>query len=211
MSVSGEYHDLQPTALPLKKRTGHHALGGRRTQTMVLGQGANHGRRAVGASRRDTPRRAATGEREGSQEACQTQLLRGRGTEETPKKPRATSSPQAGVTSPSALPWSILTRLFPPRMATRPCRHRGAQRTLGTGAHSGKPEASPPPPLSGLWRRAAGEPPGGARGRGWWREEAKTASSISGRPSGHGGCRWAVGQPTLGLEVTSLETCFEFS
>lgn len=46
---------------------------------MVLGQGANHGRRGVRASRRDTPRRAATGEREGSQEACQTQLLRGRG------------------------------------------------------------------------------------------------------------------------------------
>lgn len=133
--------------------------------------------------------------------------------EETPKKPRATSSPQASVTSPSALPWSILTRLFPPRTAARPCRHRGAQCTLGTGAHSGKPEASPHPTprLSGLWRRAAGEPPGGARGRGWWREEAKTASSVSSRPSGHGGCRWAVGRPTLGLEVTSLETCFELS
>lgn len=93
-----------------------------------------------------------------------------------PKKPRPTSSPQAGLISPSALPQSISTRLFPPCTGTRPCRHRGAQHTLGTGAHGGKPEASPTL-LSRLWRRAAGKPPGSARGRGWRQEEVMTATS----------------------------------
>lgn len=93
-----------------------------------------------------------------------------------PEKPRPTSSPQASLTSPSALPWSISTGLFEPRTGTRPYRHREAQHTLGTGAYSGKPEVSPTQ-LSRLWRRAAGEPPGSAPGRGWQQEEVKTATS----------------------------------
>lgn len=41
-------------------------------------------------------------------------------------------------------PGFILTSLFPLRMGTHPCRHPGAQPTLGTSVHCGKPRASRP-------------------------------------------------------------------
>ena len=123
-----------------------------------------------------------------------------------PKKPRPMFSPQASLTSPS-----ILTRLFPPHTGTRPCRHRGAQHTLGTG---GKPKASPPPAQQavemGCWRA-----PRGAHGCGRRQEEVKTSqqrvSDAGRRPFRAQGRRWAVGRPALGLRVTSLETCFELT
>lgn len=48
-----------------------------------------------------------------------------------PRIPRQPHSPVAG-------PQFILTRLFPPRMGTQPCRHRGAQPTLGTTVENPK-------------------------------------------------------------------------
>lgn len=60
-----------------------------------------------------------------------------------PRSTQPTLSP-VSLTSPSAQPACILTRLFPPRMGAQPHRHGGAQPSLGTSVRRGKPKTSPP-------------------------------------------------------------------
>lgn len=95
-----------------------------------------------------------------------------------PKKPRPMFSPQASLTSPS-----ILIRLFPPHTGTRPCRHRGAQHTLGTGAQCGKTQSVTPSCSAGCGNGLPASPPGcpwlwAAAGGG----EDKPAASVRCRP-----------------------------
>lgn len=100
------------------------------------------------------------------QEARPRQPSAGHPHEETPQKHPAHVFSSGRPHFPlSARPWFILTRLFPPSMGTRPCRHREAPPTPGTGVHCGKPEASRPC-ATGCGKGPWASPPGEARGCG---------------------------------------------
>ena len=75
-----------------------------------------------------------------------------------PRITQPTFSPQASLTSPSAQPGLILTRLFPLSM----CRHREAKHTLGTGRCSSWKTQSITSRRSRLWKGGTGKPPGSA-------------------------------------------------
>lgn len=116
-----------------------------------------------------------------------------------PRITQPTFSPQASLTSPSAQPGLILTRLFPLSM----CRHREAKHTLGTGRCSSWKTQSITSRRSRLWKGGTGKPPGSGRGCG-------QAASVRHRASGHGaaGGRWAGGGGgggSLGLKGTGSE------
>lgn len=142
------------------------------------GQGENPGRRAVLAQRRHSSvsGRGGGGCRVAGSvpEAASCGVSAGR---KPPGKHRPMCPPHAGLTFPSALPWFILTRLFPPCRGDTPLRtqrspaHPGDQGSLWKtqsiaarpaqrAVNQGLPVGPPPPPPRECpwpWEAAGGE------------------------------------------------------
>lgn len=146
---------------------------------MVGGKGGDEGSRAGPASH-TRPSGSSRGGCDVWGECAPGRPLQRPGQRKPPKQhPAHALSPAASLPPVlSAGPGFILTSLFPLRMGahTHPCRHPGAQPTLGTGVHCGKPEASPP---RAAGCGAPGSPPGS-----WADSEGKRQGFWAGAAGG---------------------------